>query len=172
MLRRLLLGLLEGLAIGLALSLGSARWLGLAAANSAEALLLGAAAGLLVGLIAGRPVWAREAKTEALLKAVVGAVGGAGLSLAAGHWLTTPLDLSAYRLGVGPLGMLSTVTLPLVATVLALFFELDDSPSTRGKARLQSAPRLRLPSDGSSAVDETAEFGEAGDETARTARKH
>jgi hypothetical protein len=127
MLRRLLLGLVEGLVIGLALGVGAARGLGLSAPGGIALAMLGAGSGFLVGLVAGRPVWARDAKTEALLKAGVGAAGGAGLSLAARHWLKVPLDLSAFHLGAGPAGMLSSTALPLVATLLALFFELDDS---------------------------------------------
>jgi hypothetical protein len=127
MLRRLLLGLLEGLVIGLALGVGAARGLGLRAPGGLALVLLGAGAGFLVGLVAGRPVWARDAKTEALLKAGVGALGGAGLSFAAERWLRVPLNLSAFQLGAGPAGLLSFVALPLVTTLLALFFELDDS---------------------------------------------
>jgi len=135
MLRRLLLGLVEGLVIGLALGVGSARGLGLSAPGGIALAVLAAGAGFLVGLVAGRPVWARDAKTEALLKAGVGALGGAGLSFAAAHWLKVPLDLSAFQLGVGPAGMLSSATLPLVATVLALVFELDDSKD-KAKSKL------------------------------------
>ncbi len=127
MLRRLLLGLVEGLVIGLALGVGVARGLGLYAPGGSARVLLGAGAGFLVGLVAGRPVWGRDAKTEAVLKASVGAAGGAGLSFAARHWLKVPLNLNAFHLGAGPAGRLSSAALPLVATVLALFFELDDS---------------------------------------------
>ena len=127
MLRHLLLGLMEGLVIGLALGAGAARGLGLSAPGGIVLALLSAGAGFLVGLVAGRPVWARDAKTEAMLKAGVGAAGAAGLSLAARHWLKVSLNLSAFHLGAGPAGMLSSAVVPLVATVLALFFELDDS---------------------------------------------
>ena len=127
MLRHLLLGLMEGLVIGLALGAGAARGLGLSAPGSFVLALLSAGAGFLVGLVAGRPVWARAAKTEAMLKAGVGATGAVGLSFAAQHWLKVSLDLSTFHLGAGPAGMLSSAVVPLVATVLALFFELDDS---------------------------------------------
>ena len=42
MLRRFLLGLFEGLVIGLALGVGAARWLGLSAPGTGVAVLLGA----------------------------------------------------------------------------------------------------------------------------------
>jgi hypothetical protein len=162
MLRRLLLGLVEGLVIGLALGVGSARGLGLSAPGGVALALLGASAGFLVGLVAGRPVWARDAKTEALLKAGVGALGGAGLSLAAAHWLRVSLDLSAFQLGVGPAGMLPAATLPLVATVLALFFELDDDGPRHESPRISSARSKRrlAPGNGSAERDELEALGE------------
>ncbi|HEY1535007.1 MAG TPA: hypothetical protein VGF76_13365 [Polyangiaceae bacterium] len=165
MLRRLLLGLVEGLVIGLALGVGSARGLGLSAPGGVVLALLGAGAGFLVGLVAGRPVWARDAKTEALLKASVGALVGAGLSFAAAHWLKVPLDLSAFQLGVGPAGMLASATLPLVATVLALLFELDDDGAGRANARTGSARSKRrlAPGGGSTERDELKELAELGD---------
>ncbi len=144
MLRRLLLGLFEGLVIGLALGVGAARGLGLSAPGSVVSLLLGAGAGFLVGLVAGRPVWSPNGKTEALLKAGAGALGGAGLSFAAQHWLKVPLDLSAFELGVGPAGTLSAAVLPLVATTLALFFELDDDGAGRAPARVSVAQKQRV----------------------------
>jgi len=153
MLRRLALALLKGPVIGLALGVGAARWLGLRALGGPSQLLLGAAAGFLVGLVAGRPIWARDGKTEALLKAVAGALAGAGLSFAAGRWLTPAVDLSAFQLGVGPLGQLSAAVLPLVATVLALFFELDNNGPSQPKARVASArTKQRLPSSSSHAT--------------------
>ncbi len=141
MLRRLLLGLAEGLVIGMALAVAAARGLGLnAAATSAlVSAPLAGGAGFLVGLIAGRPVWARDAKTEALLKAGVGALVAVGLSFALGRWFSLPLDLSAYSLGAGPAGKLAAVSLPIIATALALFFELDNTGSGEAKPRLTEA---------------------------------
>lgn len=126
MLRRLLVGLCEGLVIGLALGVGVARGLGLVAPGAIAAIALSGGAGFLIGLIAGRPIWARDAKTEALLKAIAGAVGGAALSFALRRWLNFGVDLSSLSLGSGPAGQLSALTLPAVTTGLALFFELDD----------------------------------------------
>ena len=170
MLRRMLLGLFEGLVIGLALGVGAARGLGLSAPGGVIALLLGAGAGFLVGLVAGRPVWSRDGKTEALLKAGAGALGGAGLSFAAGHWLKVPLDLSAFELGAGPAGTLSAAVLPLVASALALFFELDDDGANRAPPRVAAgAKKQRLPESVTSAreLDELAEL----DDTEHTDRQ-
>src|SRR4051794_26413702 len=109
MFRRLLVGLSEGLVIGLALGVACARGLGLASPGSIIAGGLGAFTGFVVGLVAGRPIWARSAKTEALLKAAAGALAGFGLSYALRRWLTWELDLSALSLGKGPAGNLSAL---------------------------------------------------------------
>ena len=133
MLRRLLLGLSEGLVIGLALGVACARGLGFVSPGSIVLALLGALAGFAVGLVAGRPIWAHNAKTEALLKAGAGALAGFGLSFALRRWLKLEVDLSAFSLGTGPAGQLSALALPAVAVALGLFFELDDDgPSAAG----------------------------------------
>lgn len=126
MFRRLFLGLFEGVSIGAGLAAASAR-LGLGAPGSVLLALLAGVAGFLVGLVAGRPIWARNAKTEALLKGGAGALVGAVGSVALGHWLTLPVNLAAYTLGAGPAGSLAAVVLPAVACTLGLFFELDDT---------------------------------------------
>ena len=162
MLRRFFLGLIEGLVIGLGVAVASARGLGLSTPDRVTATLLAAAVGFLVGLVAGRPVWARDAKTEALLKASVGALVGAGASLGLAHLLHAPVDLSSFELGVGPVGNLLAVSLPAIACALSLFFELDDTgsvapnlsaPRPSGVMRLRptSAKAVRSPqADGSS----------------------
>jgi hypothetical protein len=139
MLRRLFVGLAEGLVIGLAMALAVIRGLGLRTPSALLAAALAGGAGLLVGLVAGRPIWARDAKTEALLKAGVGALVGAGLSFALGRWWSMPVDLSAYSLGAGAAGTLAVLTLPAIACALSLFFELDNTDGA-AKPRI-SAPR-------------------------------
>jgi hypothetical protein len=139
MLRRFFLGLIEGLVIGVALAIASARGLGLTTPGRVTAAVLAGAVGFLVGLVAGHPVWARDAKTEALLKAGVGALVGAGLSLALGRWLVAPVDLSQFALGAGPVGKLLGVSLPAIACALSLFFELDDTSSQSAPARVPAA---------------------------------
>ena len=144
MLRRLLLGLGEGLVIGLALGVGAARGLGLVSPAGIVLALLGALAGFAVGLVAGRPIWARNAKTEALLKAAAGALGGFGLSFALRHWLKLEVDLSAFALGAGPAGQLSAFALPAVASALGLFFELDDDGQSSAQPGPKRATKQRL----------------------------
>ncbi|MEP7050704.1 MAG: hypothetical protein ABJB12_10140 [Pseudomonadota bacterium] len=157
MLRCLAMGLIEGLVIGLVLGVAATRGLGLSAPGIGAVCLLGAVAGWVVGLVAGRPVWARDGKTEALLKAGAGALAGAGLAFAAAHRLHVGVDLSAFRLGAGPAGRLPSAILPLIATVLALFFELDDDGPGRPAKRIAPASsKQRLPSPKA----RTAEFAE------------
>src|SRR4051812_1726488 len=127
MLRRSLVGLVKGLVVGIGLAFLATRGLRWSAPSGLFAALFAGAAGFVVGLVAGRPIWGRDAKTEALLKAGVGALIGVGSSFALGRWLSVPLDLSAYSLGAGPAGKLAAVSLPLIASGLALFFELDNT---------------------------------------------
>ena len=136
MFRRLLIGLTEGLIVGLGLAVACTRGLGLSTPGSLLLLLLGALAGFVVGLVAGRPVWARDAKTEALLKAGVGALFGAGMAFGLGRWLSLPVNLSAFSFGAGPAGQLVAVTVPAVACALALFFELDNTDSGANQRRV------------------------------------
>jgi ABC-type xylose transport system permease subunit len=168
MLRRFLLGLIEGLVIGLALAVASARGLGLTTPGRVTAAVLAGVVGFLVGLVAGRPVWARDAKTEALLKAAAGALVGAGLSLALGHWLAAPVDLSQFALGAGPVGELLAVSLPAIACALSLFFELDDTTSRAAPARVAAAPaqkRHTLPANDHAELAELAELAEPSDDS-------
>lgn len=141
MLRRLVMALSEGLVIGLTLAVAAERAFGLGANGGVTACVLGAATGFVVGLVAGRPVWARDGKTEALLKAGAGALGGAGLAFAAAHWLKETVDLRAFHLGAGPAGQLPALVLPLIATALALFFELDHDGAARPTTRIAATSR-------------------------------
>ncbi|MEO6600113.1 MAG: hypothetical protein ABIQ16_09595 [Polyangiaceae bacterium] len=154
MLRRLFVGLVEGLVIGISLAVAATRGLGLSAPSALASALLGGIAGFVVGLVAGRPVWARDAKTEALLKAGVGALVGVGLSFALRRWLSIPLDLRAYSFGEAPAGKLAAVSLPLISSALSLLFELDNTGGSQAK------PRLATPS-GKQRLDAGADRDEA-----------
>ena len=159
MVRRFLLGLSEGLVIGLGLGVAAARGLGFTTPGPLVAALLAGVVGFLVGLVAGRPVWARDAKTEALLKAGAGALVGAGLSFALGRWLTAPVDLSQFALGAGPVGKLTAISLPAIACALALFFELDDDGSIAPKkARSALEQRVAPPGAAAHELDELDEL--------------
>ena len=160
MFRRLCFGLFEGLLIGVLLGLLYSRVLGLGAPSALLTALLGSGTGFLVGLIAGRPVWAHQAKIEALLKALVGALAGAGLAFAARRWLGMNVDLQPLGLGAGPAGQLPVAALPLVATALALFFEIDDTSGSAERARdkVRVSSEQAVPNTQRDLADELAEL--------------
>jgi hypothetical protein len=97
MLIRLVLGLLKGLAIGGLVGFGLAK-LGLAAPAALFAYTAAALVGALVGLIAGKPIWAADGRIEAGLKAGFGALLATGLmALARSLGFAMPVDLGAGR---------------------------------------------------------------------------
>jgi hypothetical protein len=139
MLRRLLLGFVEGILVGGLVALGLVKGLGLVTLGAWLGYAAAAGTGLLTGFIAGQPIWRKGAGVEAGLKALFGALLGVGILFAVRRWLDFPVDLAALGLGSGTLGALPVTSLPLVATVLALFFELDN---TAGGA--PGTPRARV----------------------------
>ncbi|WP_438016807.1 hypothetical protein WMF18_39410 [Sorangium sp. So ce315] len=140
MLGRLILGIVKGLIVGGLLGFGLAK-LGLAAPSAIVAYLAAALAGVLVGLVAGKPIWAKDAKIEAGMKAAVGALLGAGLMYAARRWLTLPVPVPLGELGganlslgeaagsPGTIGGLAITSLAAIAALLGGFYEADNDPS-------------------------------------------
>lgn len=133
MLGRLLVGLVKGLLIGALLGFGLAK-LGLGAPIALIAYPAAALVGILVGLVAGKPIWAKDAKIEAGMKAFVGAILGAGLMFAARRWLTMDVALPLQGLveakaSSGALGMLAITSLSMIAAVLGGFYEADNDPA-------------------------------------------
>src|SRR5271170_2252281 len=132
MLRRLIFGLVLGLIVGVALAAGLVR-LGeasfAAGGGVVLAYLAAAAVGGLTGLIAGKPIWASGAKVEGLLKALFGALMGAGAMFALRQW-ATGFDVNLSFLGAGgpaPVGELPAASLPLIAAILGGLFGLDNT---------------------------------------------
>src|SRR3954468_1202781 len=97
MLGRLLIGIVKGLIVGGLVGFALAK-LGMAAPGALIAYAAAGVTGILIGLVAGKPIWAKDAKIEAGMKAFVGALLGAGLMFAARKWLTFPMPVS-----LGPL---------------------------------------------------------------------
>ncbi|AUX48063.1 hypothetical protein SOCE26_095900 [Sorangium cellulosum] len=140
MLGRLILGIVKGLIVGGLVGFGLAK-LGFAAPIAIIAYLAAALAGVLVGLIAGKPIWAKDAKIEAGMKAFVGALLGVGLMFAARKWLTMPVPLPLGELGganpslgeaagtAGTFGGLAITSLAAIAALLGGFYEADNDPS-------------------------------------------
>lgn len=146
MLKRLLIGLVKGVLLGGVLGLVLVKGLGMATMGVWAAYLLAVVAGVLSGLVAGKPIWAEGARIEAGLKAVVGALLGAGLMYGVRRWLGLHLDLGQF--GQGSVADLPIVSLPLVATALSMLFELDNTgddedepkaPAATGKKRVGGA---------------------------------
>lgn len=140
MLGRLLIGIVKGLLLGGLIGFGLAK-LGLAAPGAIIAYLAAAATGVLVGLIAGKPIWAKDAKIEAGMKAFVGALLGAGLMYAARRWLTMPLpfvlgplsaantSLGEAATSTGTVGGMAMTSLAAIAGLLGGFYEADNDPN-------------------------------------------
>ena len=77
MLGRQLIGIVKGLIVGALVGFGLVK-LGFPAPIAVVAYLAAAFAGVLIGLVAGKPIWAKDAKIEAGMKAFVGALLAAG----------------------------------------------------------------------------------------------
>jgi hypothetical protein len=147
MLRRLLIGLVKGLLIGGILTAVLIKGFGVAVFGALVAYLAAVVAGAVTGLVAGKPFWAKEARIEVTLKAVVGAAIATASMFALRKWVPTELDLSALGAGAGQLGALPAASLPLITTFLAVVFELDNTnevPATDERAAL-APPKQRVP---------------------------
>ena len=96
--------------------------------------------GVLTGLIAGKPIWARDARIEAGLKAFAGAFLGAAVMFALRRWVG--VDVSLGELGQGVVGELPAVSLPLIGVALALVFELDHSVGRESETSEKTKTRV------------------------------
>jgi hypothetical protein len=148
MLKRLVFALLEGALPGVlaAFALSS-----VGAAGSALAVYAAAAAvGVLTGLLAGRPIWAKGAKVEGSLKAVVGLFISVTMLFGIRKWLP----------GVS----VPWMVLPGIGVAYAIVLEIDDAIG----ADPPPAPRRIREEPGSLRVEtaqEEDEEGAAGDDT-------
>ena len=160
---RLLWGIVLGMVIGGAVAAVLIKGLGIVTLGALLAYPAAVLTGALAGLLAGKPVWAKDARIEAGLKAFFGALLAAGLMFALRAWAKLDLDLTRFGLGQGPIGELAATSLPMIGVLLSLIFEVDnlfgadDAKGAGGKKRVEASgsPRLR-------ATDEAAEEIEAG----------
>lgn len=125
MLKRLLLGLLKGSLIGAGVGSLLVFVFGVSTMGSGLAYLAVVLTGILVALLAGKPIWARGAWVEVLLKGVAAALVGAALLYGVRNYLDTTVAFGPSM--TGSLSQLPLAILPLVATVLAVFFEVDNT---------------------------------------------
>jgi hypothetical protein len=135
MIKRLLSGLLFGLVVGGLLAAAVIKGMGVLSFVSGGGVILAyvfaAVTGVLVGLVAGKPIWSSGGQIEAGLKAFFGALLASGMMFALRRWVHIELDL--HSLGIGPagptaVGLLPAFTLPLIAAVLGGFYEADNTP--------------------------------------------
>ncbi len=172
MLKRLVFGLIFGLLVGGLLSAAVIKGLGMVAftgtGGTVLAYVFAAVTGVLVGLVAGKPIWASGGQIEAGLKAVAGAIVAAGAMFAMRRWLSFDVDL--HSLGVGPLtaqpaGLLPATTLPLIAAVLGAFYEADNTPQPNDdkapKSKGKDAAKSKVRVSETKADDEDEELLEA-----------
>ena len=140
MLGRLLIGIVKGLIVGALLGFGLVK-LGFALPGAVIAYLAAAVTGVVIGLVAGKPIWAKDAKIEAGTKAFVGALLGLGLMAAARHWLMIPLPISLGNLAPegATLGGFSMTVLAAIAGLLGGFYEADNDPTDEAAAPASGA---------------------------------
>ncbi len=142
MIFRLLLGLVKGVLVGGLLGFLLLK-LGLASPGPLVAYLGAAVVGVVVGLIAGKPIWSEGGKIEAGLKAGFGALLAAGLM-----WATRSLlggvGLGWAGLPGATLGGYAITSLSLVAAVLAGFYDADNTPSAEPDSAEKGQPKLRV----------------------------
>lgn len=158
---RLLWGVLLGILIGGALAAILVKGLGVLTLTALAAYATAVMVGVVAGVLAGKPIWARSARIEAGLKAFFGGLVAVGLMFALRTWAMMDLDLSKYGLGHGALGMLPAAVLPLVAVVLCVGFEIDnlfgDDDTKKRVASSASAPKLRAATPESAEADDASE---------------
>ena len=148
MFKRLVAGVGEGCAVAaivvVALRALAADWSSVGVVYAASVVV-----GLLTGLVAGRPVWRPGSKVEASVKAVVGAFIAATTMLGIRKWLPhVNVDLGAH--GRGPLGAVPAAALPIVASALALVFEIDHAFGPDPSPHRQRVPAGEPPPSGDS----------------------
>lgn len=167
MLKRLIVGLILGTVIGAVVAAVLVQGLGMVLfANAAFAYLAAAATGVTTGLVAGKPIWSADGKIEAGLKAFFGVLLALGGMFALRTWANVHLDLSMLKAGEGALGSLPAASLPILAAVLAGFYEIDNSPNDGEKKDSSGAgaskkgsgnKKVRVADDDDAAEDEEAD---------------
>jgi len=145
MLGRLLIGIVKGLMVGSLLGFGLVK-LGAAVPIAIVAYLAAAVTGVLIGLVAGKPIWAKDAKIEAGTKAFVGALLALGLMAAARTWLLVELPFSVGALAPEQgapltLGGFAMTSLAAIAALLGGFYEADNDST--GEPQLAGADPAR-----------------------------
>jgi hypothetical protein len=165
MFKRIFVGLLIGLVVGGGVAALLTQALGIGFDGNAGALfayLFASLTGVLVGLIAGKPIWSQAGKIEAGLKAFFGALISVGLMFAIRQWVTMSLDLSTFpfQVGTGAVSELPATTLPLIGALIGGFFEADNTPE-EPDTKAQPKTKVRVGTKASAAAGDEDEGAEA-----------
>lgn len=153
MLKRLIVGLLIGVVLGGLLGYGLFQVLPTAMAG-ALGYAFAAATGVLVGLVAGKPIWARGAAVEAGLKAFVGALLGMGILFGI-RFIGVQVPQIA-EIPAAELGRHAITSLASIALVLSVFYELDNTggdEDEQPKARV-AGDKARIAENGVDGLEE------------------
>lgn len=147
MLKRLIVGIILGVVIGGLLGYGLFQVLpGVMAGVLGYAFA--AATGVIVGLVAGKPIWAKGAQIEAGLKAFVGALLSMGLLFGIRFiGLTIPEVAGIPAAEIGRHAVASLVT---ISTLLAIFYEVDNTggDEEEGDKKRIAPEKTRVATDG------------------------
>lgn len=130
MLKRLGFGLIIGVVLGGLLGYGLFQLIPSAMAGGLG-YVFAAVTGVLVGLVAGKPIWAKGAAVEAGLKAGIGAALACGILFGIrflGFSLPEIAGIPSKAIGYHAIGSLLAIS-----TVLAVFYELDNSGDEEDK---------------------------------------
>jgi len=165
MLKRLIVGLLLGTIVGGVVAAVLVQGLGMTYFSPVFAYLSAAITGVLTGLVAGKPIWSADGKIEAGLKAFFGALLSLGAMFAIRTWAKVDLDLTSLKAGHDLIGNLPAASLPIVAAVLAGFFELDNTGESKkedgekgaGAKDAQSGTKVRVAEDEEAEEEEEEE---------------
>ena len=181
MIKRLIFGLVFGIVSGAVVAAVAIKGLGLLTFGegwgpSVIAYALAAGTGVLVGLIAGKPIWGSNAKIEAGLKAFFGALIASGLFFVLRKWIPLHVPFDLAQLGLAPsaateIGQLPAVALPLIGALLGGFYEADNTPdaasdAAEGGAKAKAGAKVRV------AGKAAAEAVDDEDESAAKKAKH
>lgn len=148
MIKRAAWGLAKGLIVGALIAAALVFGLGVASLTHAAAYIMAGLAGVLTGLVAGKPIWHEGARIEAGLKAFFGAILGGGALYALQRW--APLPANIVPLGRSFVGDVSVAAFPLIAAVIGFIYEIDNTPSSdepeQKASKATTRPGLRAPS--------------------------
>ncbi len=141
MIGRFILGLIKGVLVGVVIAAVLVKGLGIVTWGAPLAYGAAIVTGLLTALISGKAIWVRGAGVENAIKSVAAVlIGSVGMYLVR-RWLPFSVDLSMIQAGAGKLGDLPAIALPMVGTLLALMFEIDNTGESAKEANRE---RMRV----------------------------